>query len=101
LAGFWPVCSRRGGFSSGLGYPATEAVFNPSDWSKVALSKASGTGEYLFPGLPAAGPSASLLGLRAVVSPNLAADRPSPRRYARADVEAEDQHEDREPETVA
>jgi Phage capsid family len=55
-----------------LGYPATDVVLAPADWSKLALSKST-TGEFLFAGLPAASAAPRVLGLTAVVSPNLAA----------------------------
>jgi hypothetical protein len=59
---------------SNLGYgTGLSAAMNPADWSALALSKASTAGTYLFPGLPAAAASPSVLGMGVIVSPNVSA----------------------------
>lgn len=56
------------------GYPGPyTAVMNPGDWAGIALMKASGSGEYQYPTLPAAGAAPSLLGVSIVTTPAIVA----------------------------
>lgn len=57
-----------------LGYgEGLQAALNPADWASVALMKASGSGQYQYPQIPAAAAAPSLLGIGIIASPNVPA----------------------------